>query len=141
MGHTRFFLAAGLYAIGWVQILRIRTASRGPMVATSGLLGNLVAGIRYMYTQPLMRSLILVTLCHCALTMAYESAFPLVARTQLGLHAAKDLFAGPASLMIGLGAGAVLGCNFSRSYWIPGSFETSSSMSEPSNALPRFRTL
>ena len=26
-----------------------------------------------------------------------------------------------------------------RSYWIPGSFETSSSMSEPSNALPRFR--
>jgi hypothetical protein len=28
-----------------------------------------------------------------------------------------------------------------RSYWIPGSFETSSSMSEPNNALPRFRTL
>ena len=28
-----------------------------------------------------------------------------------------------------------------RSYWIPGSFETSSSMSVPSNALPRFRTL
>ena len=31
--------------------------------------------------------------------------------------------------------------NVARSYWIPGSFETSSSMSEPSNALPRFRTL
>src|SRR5438132_588048 len=104
-----FFLAAGLYAMGWVQILRIRTASRGTMVATSGLLGNLVAGIRYIYTQPLLRALILVTVCHCALTMAYESAFPLVARTQLGLHAAKDLFAGPAYLMIGLGAGAVLG--------------------------------
>jgi hypothetical protein len=28
-----------------------------------------------------------------------------------------------------------------RSYWNPGSFETSSSMSEPSNALPRLRTL
>jgi hypothetical protein len=28
-----------------------------------------------------------------------------------------------------------------RSYWILGSFETSSSMSAPSNALPRFRTL
>ena len=28
-----------------------------------------------------------------------------------------------------------------RSYWIPGSFETRSSMSAPSNALPRFRTL
>jgi DNA-binding transcriptional regulator YiaG len=31
--------------------------------------------------------------------------------------------------------------NDQRSYWIPGSFETSSSMSVPSNALPRFRTL
>ena len=28
-----------------------------------------------------------------------------------------------------------------RSYWIPGSVEMSSSMSAPSNALPRFRTL
>jgi MFS family permease len=104
-----FFLAAGLYAIGWWQILRIRTASRGTMGAQQSLLGNLVAGIRYVYTQPLMRALMLVTVCHCALTMAYESAFPFVARTQLGLHAAKGLFAGPAYLMIGLGAGAVLG--------------------------------
>ncbi len=28
-----------------------------------------------------------------------------------------------------------------RSYWIPGSYVTSTSMSAPSNALPRFRTL
>ena len=28
-----------------------------------------------------------------------------------------------------------------RSYWDPGSFATSNSMSEPSNALPRLRTL
>src|SRR5262252_618961 len=104
-----FFLAAGLYAMGWVQILRIRTASRGTMVAQQGLLENLVAGLRYVYTQPLMRALMLVTVCHCALTMAYESAFPLVARTQLGLQDAKGLFAGPAYLMIGFGAGAVLG--------------------------------
>ena len=104
-----FFLAAGLYAIGWWQILRIRTASRGTMGAQQGLLRNLVAGLRYIYTQPLMRALMLVTVCHCALTMAYESTFPWVARTQLGLHAAQGLFAGPASLMIGLGAGAVLG--------------------------------
>jgi len=32
--------------------------------------------------------------------MAYESAFPWW-RDPVGLHAAKDLFAGPASLMIG----------------------------------------
>jgi len=114
-----FFLAAGLYAIGWVQILRIRTASRGTMVAQQGLLSNLVAGIRYVYTQPLMRVLMLVIVCHCALTMAYESAFPLVARTQLGLRDAKGLFAGPAYLMMGLGAGAVLGNVVLAREWSP----------------------
>jgi MFS family permease len=107
--ETAFFLAAGLYATGWWQILRIRTASYGTMVAQQGILGNLVAGLRYIYTEPLVRSLMLLTLCHCALTIAYESAFPFMARTQLGLRAAKDLFEGPAYLMIGVGAGAVLG--------------------------------
>ena len=33
------------------------------------------------------------------------------------------------------------GPNTRRSYWIPGSYETSSSMSAGSNALPRLRTL
>ena len=32
-------------------------------------------------------------------------------------------------------------CYAKRSYWIPGSYETSSSRSAPSNALPRLRTL
>lgn len=104
-----FFLSAGLYAIGWWQILRIRTASRGTMVAPQDILGNLVAGIRYIYTQPLVRFLMLLIFFHCALTMAYESAFPLMARTQLGMSAAKDLFEVPAYLIISVGAGAVLG--------------------------------
>jgi MFS family permease len=104
-----FFMSAGLYAIGWLQVLTIRTASSGTIAAHQGILSNLVAGIRYIYTQPLMLPLMLLTVFHCAFTMAYESAFPFVARTQLGLNAAKDLFAGPTYLMIGVGAGAVLG--------------------------------
>jgi hypothetical protein len=66
-----------------------------------------------------MRVLMLVIVCHCALTMAYESAFPLVARTQLGLRDAKGLFAGPAYLMMGLGAGAVLGNVVLAREWSP----------------------
>jgi MFS family permease len=58
--ETAFFLAAGLYATGWWQILRIRTASYGTMVAQQGILGNLVAGLRYIYTEPLVRSLMLL---------------------------------------------------------------------------------
>ena len=104
-----FFMSACLYAVGWMQILTIRTASRGTIVAQQGIFGNLSAGIRYIYTQPLILPLMLLTVLHCALTMAYEAAFPFVARTQLGMSTAKDLFAGPSYLMIGVGAGAVLG--------------------------------
>jgi MFS family permease len=104
-----FFMSAGLYAVGWFQVLTIRTASSGTIVAQQGILGNLVAGIRYIYTQPLVLSLMVLTVLHCALTMAYEAAFPFVARTQLGLSSARDLFEGPTYLMIGVGAGAVLG--------------------------------
>src|SRR5437870_5885985 len=52
-----FFLAAGLYAMGWVQILRIRTASRGTMVATAGSWGTRGAGSATSIPQPLRRSL------------------------------------------------------------------------------------
>jgi MFS family permease len=104
-----FFMSACLYAVGWFQVLTIRTASRGTIAAHQGIFGNLSAGIRYIYTQPLILPLMLLTVLHCALTMAYEAAFPFVARTQLGMSSAKDLFAGPSYLMIGVGAGAVLG--------------------------------
>ena len=103
-----FLLCAVLYAVGWSFVVLIRTASHGE-VGSQGILTNLVAGIRYIYTQPLLFALMGITVMHCALTMAYEAAFPFVARTQLGLTAATDLFAGPTYLMIGVGAGAVLG--------------------------------
>ena len=104
-----FFMSAALYVIGWTQVLRIRTVSRGVVVVQQGVFFNLAAGIRYIYTHPLVLMIILLTVFHCALTMAYESVFPFFARAQLRLTGAKDLFEGPAYLMIGVGAGAVLG--------------------------------
>jgi MFS family permease len=104
-----FFVSAILYAIGWVHVLRIRTTSQGLMETQQGVFSNLAAGIRYIYTHPLVLYCIVLTVLHCALTMAYESILPFFARTQLGMNTAKDLFAGPTYLMIGVGAGAVLG--------------------------------
>jgi MFS family permease len=104
-----FFMSAVLYTIGWLQVVRIRTTSHGVVMAQQGVLSNLVVGIQYIYTQPLVLFVMLLTVFHCALTMAYESVFPFFARTQLGMRTAKDLFAGPTYLMIGVGAGAVLG--------------------------------
>src|SRR5712692_4832940 len=53
-----FFMSACLYAVGWLQILTIRTASRGTIAVHQGIFGNLVAGIRYIYAQPLILPLI-----------------------------------------------------------------------------------
>jgi len=104
-----FFMSAGLYAVGWSQVLSIRTPSRGEMEAKRGPVFNLVAGVRYMYTHPLVRSIILLTVFHCALVMAFESVFPYFSRAMLGMKAEKELFEGPTYLMIGLGAGGILG--------------------------------
>jgi MFS family permease len=103
-----FLMCAVFYAVGWSFVVLIRTASHG-IVGQQGIMTNLMVGIRYIYTHPLLLSFMLITVLHCALTMAYEAAFPFVSRTQLGLTAAKDLFAGPTYLMIGVGAGAVMG--------------------------------
>jgi MFS family permease len=104
-----FFMSAALYMVGWIQVLRIRTASRGVVMAHQGVFLNLAAGIRYIYTHPLVLMIMLLTVFHCALTMAYESVFPFFARAQLQMTSARDLFEGPAYLIIGVGAGAVLG--------------------------------
>jgi len=107
--ETAFFLSTGLYAVGWSQVLRVRTVSRGVVEATRGVAFNLVAGIRYMYTQPLILSIMVLTVLHCALTMAFESVFPYFSRAMLGMQTGEELFKGPTYLMIGVGAGSIVG--------------------------------
>ncbi len=104
-----FFMSAGLYTIGWVQVLGIRTLSRGVVSATQSVVFNLAAGVRYIYTHPLLLHLVVLTVLHCALTMAFESVFPFFSRTQLGLETERDLFQGPTYLMIAVGSGSILG--------------------------------
>ena len=104
-----FFMSAGLYAIGISQVIGMRTSSRGVVHGKQGVLFNLVAGVRYIYTHPVLLSIILLTVFHCALTMAFESVFPFYSRSQLGLETGRDLFQGPTYLMIAVGAGSILG--------------------------------
>jgi MFS family permease len=104
-----FFMCVGLYALGWIQVLRIKTVSRGVIESGRSVAFNVVAGIRYIYTHPILLSLMALTVAHCALTMAFESVFPFFSRAQLGMETEKDLFEGPTYLMIGVGAGSILG--------------------------------
>ncbi len=104
-----FFMSAGLYAIGLSQVLNIRTASRGVVESTRGVVFNLVAGVRYIYTTPLLLHLMVLAVLHCAFTMAFESVFPFFSRTELGMDSEKGLFEGPTYLMIAVGAGSIIG--------------------------------
>src|SRR5262249_24820780 len=63
----------------------------------------------YMYTQPLILSIMVLTVLHCALTMAFESVFPYFSRAMLGMQTGEELFKGPTYLMIGVGAGSIVG--------------------------------
>jgi len=110
IGHEMaFFVSTILYAIGWTQVARIRTASRGTVEATRGIFFNLAAGIGYIYTHPLVFAIMILTVLHCALTMAYEAVLPYFARSILGMTTGGDLFKGPTYLMIGVGAGGIVG--------------------------------
>ena len=70
---------------------------------------QLVAGVKYIYTTRLLMFIMLLTLGHCALTMAFESVFPYFSRAELGFVTDDKLFLGPTYLMIGVGSGAILG--------------------------------
>ena len=110
IGHeTAFFVSTGLYAIGWSQVVRIRTVSRGTLEASRGIFFNLAAGIGYIYTHPMVFAIMILTVLHCALTMAFESVLPYFSRSILGMTTGGDLFKGPTYLMIGVGAGGIVG--------------------------------
>ena len=110
IGHeTAFFVSTALYAIGWTQVARIRTVSRGTMESTRGIFFNLAAGIGYIYTHPMVFAIMILTVLHCALTMAYEAVLPYFARNILGMTTGGELFKGPTYLMIGVGAGGIVG--------------------------------
>ena len=103
-----FFVPVALYVLGVFQVRAIQTASTGVVTAEKGMFQNLVVGIHYVYTHPVVLSVILLAVAHCALTMAFEALFPLFAREQLGMSEGRVLFVGPIYLMIGVGTGAVL---------------------------------
>lgn len=101
-----FFIPAAMYFLGGTQLLAIETRSTGTKVGRS-VFYNLVAGIHYSYTHPIVLSVIMIAVFHCALTMAFEALFPLFAREQLGMSEDRSLYSGPMYMMIGVGLGAV----------------------------------
>ena len=106
------FVPVALYALGLHRLYSIKTVSTGAMIVGQGIFYNLIAGLRYVYTHPVVLSVVMLAVFHCALTMAFEALFPLFAREQLGMSEGRVLFIGPIYLMMGAGTGAVLATTF-----------------------------
>jgi len=62
-----------------------------------------VGGLNYVYERPVLRLMLLILVCHCGLTMAFESLLPSFA--DHNLRAGDEGFG---ALMMGVGSGALI---------------------------------
>ena len=97
-----FAFCVGFYALSLGLALRIRTASTGRIDRGLSLFQNMAAGAVYMYQDPTLRAIVLLTLFHCGLTMSFESLLPVLSKQQFGSEGV-----GVSVLMMGVGTGAL----------------------------------
>ena len=107
-GEWAFVISLGLYVVGLLLVLRIRTVSRGVVDRSRSAFSNLVQGLSFVYHHRLLLPMFLVVIAHCALTMSYETLFPVLSRDNLGLEEGAELYKGGNLLMIGVGAGSLV---------------------------------
>ena len=106
-----FFLSVLLYVMAVGFTLRIRTTSRGVVGEGSGMgvvARDSLEGLSYMYRHPLLLSIILLVVAHCAMVMSFESLFPAVAVDKLGMNPESEVLSGFGILMVAFGFPALL---------------------------------
>ena len=96
-----FVMCSLLYALSLFLIMQIRIASTGVVDRGQGVMRSLIAGVEFIYHQRLLKLVVLLTLLHCSLTMAFESLIPVLSRQRWGTGEA-----GFAYIMMAVGAGA-----------------------------------
>jgi MFS family permease len=127
-----FFMCTALYALGWIELMKVKTRSRGGAVRGQSFVQGFTAGLKYAWSQPIIRMVLVMVFFHCSLTMAFESLLPTFAAQEFSGHSLTlpasaapthehgDSLAptdggfnteatGFATLMMGVGAGALVG--------------------------------
>ena len=107
-----FLLCTVFYAIGLVEVLRIKTRSVGidaEHANGQSYFTNFKQGLAYVGEQPVIRFVILIAFFHCGLTMAFESLLPGFSRAQLVHDHGGANATGFGTLMMGVGAGSLIG--------------------------------
>ena len=105
--EAAFWLCSGFYLVGFMQVSRVATRSTGVIDKSQSFLTNLFEGFVYVYKRPIIMSMVLMTLAHCALTMSYESILPAISQDKLGAGSV-----GVSYLIAGIGGGALLASVF-----------------------------
>ena len=98
-----FWLCSVFYLFGFIQVSRVTTRSTGVIDKSQGFLANLFEGFVYVYKRPIIMSMVLLVLAHCALTMSYESILPAISQEKLGAGSVGVSF-----LIAGIGGGALI---------------------------------
>ena len=102
-----FGAAVVLYALALYRMSRLSPQRVAQVGERQSFVANFVSGLSYVYSRPVMRLMLLVLICHCGFTMAFESLLPGFSAERL--NAADEGFG---SLMMGVGAGAFVASIF-----------------------------
>ena len=105
--ESAFWLCSGLYFLGFLQVSRMTTRSTGVIDESQGFWANMFEGFVYVYKRPIIMSMVLLVLAHCAFTMSYESMLPAISEDKMGAGRV-----GVSYLIAGVGAGALFSSVF-----------------------------
>jgi MFS family permease len=83
------------------------TRSTGVIDESQGFWANMFEGFVYVYRRPIIMSMVLLVLAHCAFTMSYESMLPAISEDKMGAGRV-----GVSYLIAGVGAGALFASVF-----------------------------
>ena len=105
--ESAFWLSGALYLFGFYFVSQVAIRSTGAIDKSRGFLSNLFEGFVYVYQRPVIMSMVLLVLAHCALTMSYESLLPAISQDKLGAGSV-----GVSYLIAGVGGGALVASIF-----------------------------
>jgi len=105
--ESAFWLCSGLYFLGFLQVSQMTTRSTGVIDKSQGFWTNMFEGFVYVYKRPIIMSMVLLVLAHCAFTMSYESMLPAISEDKMGAGRV-----GVSYLIAGVGAGALFASVF-----------------------------
>ena len=89
------------YALGVYLVTRVTAVSTGRIDPKKGLIQNTISGFRYIYSHPVLRSVMYLVMFHCTLVMSFESLLPAVSENQLNSGGQGVAYM---HMMIGVGA-------------------------------------